>query len=180
VLEPIGGCDGPAKGEVAREDDVLPSEGDPHALANQVTGWTLATQTRLGMTGEARAALRALGGERAGAAELRNARAAIHLADGDPAGALAALRAVIGGTAPAIGHMAVVEAHLVAARAHLELGDRRAADHAVERALALAEPEGLVLPFAMTAAAGLLESLPRHGTAHAALRSDILDVLPAT
>ena len=29
----------------------------PHALASQVTGWLLATQARLGMTGEARAAL---------------------------------------------------------------------------------------------------------------------------
>ena len=31
-----------------------------HALASQVTGWLLATQARLGMTGEARAGLAAL------------------------------------------------------------------------------------------------------------------------
>ena len=48
---------------------------------------------------------------------------------------------------------------------------------AVERALALAEPDRLVLPFAMTDSAGLLAALPRHETAHAALRADILDVL---
>ena len=36
-----------------------------HALAGQVTGWLLATQARLGMTGEARAALAALDDERA-------------------------------------------------------------------------------------------------------------------
>ena len=41
----------------------------PHALAGQVTGWLLATQARLGMTGEARAALAALDDERAGSAK---------------------------------------------------------------------------------------------------------------
>ncbi|HME64083.1 MAG TPA: AAA family ATPase, partial [Streptosporangiaceae bacterium] len=37
-----------------------------HALASQVTGWLLATQARLGMTGAARAALTALDDDRAG------------------------------------------------------------------------------------------------------------------
>ncbi len=58
------------------------------ALASQVTGWLLATQARLGMTGEARAALAALDDERASSGEIRNARAVICLAEGDPAGAL--------------------------------------------------------------------------------------------
>ena len=39
---------------------------DSQALASQVTGWLLATQARLGMTGEARAALAALDDQRAG------------------------------------------------------------------------------------------------------------------
>jgi hypothetical protein len=68
-----------------------------------------------------------------------------------------------------------MEAHLLAGLAHRQLGDRRAANQAAERALALAEPDGLVLPFAMTGAAGLLEALPRHQTAHTALLADILD-----
>jgi LuxR family maltose regulon positive regulatory protein len=70
-----------------------------------------------------------------------------------------------------------VEAHLLAALAHRELGDQRAANQAAERALALAEPDGLVLPFAMTGSRELLEALPRHETAHAALLGDILDIL---
>src|SRR5690348_9500793 len=61
--------------------------------------------------------------------------------------------------------------------AHSELGDQRAANQAAERALGLAEPDRLVLPFAITGAAGLLEALPRHETAHAALLADVLDVL---
>src|ERR1700757_1808095 len=63
-----------------------------HVLANQVTGWRLAIQARLGMTGQARAELAALDDEQAGAGEIGNARAAVCLADGDPAGALGALR----------------------------------------------------------------------------------------
>ena len=148
-----------------------------HALASQVTGWMLATQARLGRPGEARAALAAVDDERAGSGEIRNACAVICLAEGDPAGALGAVRDVLDGTAPVIGYVTVVEAQLLAGLAHRELGDLRAANQAAERALALAEPDRLVLPFAMTDSGELLEALPRHETAHAALLADILDVL---
>jgi hypothetical protein len=67
--------------------------------------------------------------------------------------------------------------NLLGALAHRELGDIRSANRSAERALALAEPERLVLPFAMTGLGELLEALPRHDTAHAALLADILDVL---
>ena len=148
-----------------------------HALASQVTGWLLATQARLGMTSEARAALAALDDERAGSGEIGNARAVICLADGDPGGALGAVRDVLDGTAPVIGYVTVVEAHLLAGLACRELGDQRAANQAAERALALAEADRLVLPFAMTGSRELLQALPRHQTAHAALLTDILDLM---
>ena len=147
------------------------------ALASQVTGWLLATQARLGLPGEARACLAALDGERAGSGEIRNARAVICLAEGDPAAALAAVRDVLDGTAPVLGYVTVIEADLLAGLAYRELGDQRAANRAAERALALAEADRLVLPFAMTGSRELLEALPRHETAHAALLADILDVL---
>jgi LuxR family transcriptional regulator, maltose regulon positive regulatory protein len=148
-----------------------------HALASQVTGWLLATQARLGRPGEARAVLAAVDDERAGSGEIRNARAVICLAEGDPAGALGAVRDVIDGTAPVIGYVTMVEAHLLAGLAHRELGDLRAASQAAERALALAESDRLILPFAMTGSRELLEALPRRETAHAALLADVLDVL---
>jgi LuxR family maltose regulon positive regulatory protein len=148
-----------------------------HALASQVTGWMLATQARLGLTGEARARLAALSGERAGSGEVRNAYAVICLAEGDPAAALAVVRDVADGAAPVIGYVTVVEAHLLAGQAHRELGDQRAASQAAEQALALAESDRLVLPFAITGSRDLLEALPRHETAHVALLTDILDVL---
>jgi len=99
----------------------------------------------------------------------------ICLAEGDPAAAPAAVQGVLDGAAPVIGYVTVVEAQLLAGLAHRELGDQRAANHAAECALALAEPDRLVLPFVMTGSAGLLEALPRHQTAHAALLTDILD-----
>jgi LuxR family maltose regulon positive regulatory protein len=147
------------------------------ALASQVTGWLLATQARLGLPGEARASLVALDDERASSGEIRNARAVICLAEGDPAGALGAVREVLDGTAPVLGYVTVVEADLLAGLAYRELGDQRAANQAAERALALAESDRLVLPFAITDSRELLEALPRHETAHAALLADILDVL---
>jgi LuxR family transcriptional regulator, maltose regulon positive regulatory protein len=148
-----------------------------HALTSQVTGWLAATQARLGMTGQARATLAALDHERSGSGEADNARAVIGLADDDPATALAALHDVVDGTAPVIGYVTVVEAHLLAGLAHRELGDQRAANHAAERALSLAEADRLVLPFAMTGSRELLETLPRHETAHSSLLTDILDIM---
>jgi LuxR family maltose regulon positive regulatory protein len=129
------------------------------------------------MTGKARAFLAALDDERASSGEFRNARAVICLAEGDPAAALAAVADVLDGTAPVQGDVTVMEAHLLAGLAHRELGDQHAASQAAEHALALAEADRLILPFAMTGSAGLLEALPRHETAHAALLADILDVL---
>jgi LuxR family transcriptional regulator, maltose regulon positive regulatory protein len=148
-----------------------------HALAAQLTSWRLATLARLGQHAEARASLTAVDAELAGSAEIGNARAAICLAEGNPGAALAAVQDVLNGIAPAIGYVTVVEASLLAALAHRELGDQRAAITAVESALALAEADRLVLPFAMTSSVELLEAIPRHQTAHAALLTDILDVM---
>jgi LuxR family transcriptional regulator, maltose regulon positive regulatory protein len=150
---------------------------ESHALASQVTGWRLATIARLGRPGDARAALAELDDERAGSGEILNASAVICLAEGDLVGALTALEPVLEGTAPVIGYVTVVEAHLLAGLAHNGVGDQRAVNQAVERALALAEADRLVLPFAMTLSRELLESLPPHETAHAALLAGILDAL---
>jgi len=148
-----------------------------HALAGQLTSWRLATQARLGQASEARASLAALDADLVGSGEIDNARAAICLAEGNPTGALAAVQDVIAGTAPAIGYVTVVEADLLAALAHRELGNQRAAITAVDHALALSEADRLVLPFVMTASPELLEAIPRNQTAHAALLTDILDAM---
>ena len=148
-----------------------------HALENQLIGWKIATQARVGLLRDAQASLAALDDDRAESGEVLNARAAICLADNSAAQALGYLRAVLDGTAPVIGYVTVVESLLLAALAYGDLGDRRAAIQAVERALALSEPDRLVLPFAMIGSVKLLESIPRHETAHAGLLTGILGVV---
>ena len=146
-----------------------------HGLTTRVNAWTIATQARLGMAGQARAALAALDGRQATAGEIRNAAAVILLAEQDPAAARRELRVVLDGDVPVLSYLTRVEAHLLDAFACRDLGDERASQDAAEQALNLAEPDRLILPFAMTGAWQLLETLPRHGTSHAALVTDILD-----
>ena len=166
-----------ALGEFARAEQLGAQLEGWHALASQSAGFLLATQARLGMTAEARAQLAGLDAKRASSGEVRDALAVILLAEGDAGGALAALGQVLDGTAPVIGYVTLVEAHLLAGLAHRELGHQRAAEQAAERALELAEADRLILPFAMTGSRELLESMPRHRTAHAGLLADTLSVL---
>jgi LuxR family transcriptional regulator, maltose regulon positive regulatory protein len=148
-----------------------------HALTRRVIAWTMAAQAQLGMPDQARRALAALNDRQAAAGEIRNAAAAIHLAEHDPAGARRELRPVLDSTTPVYSYLTRVEAHLLDALACRDLADERASREAVERALNLAEPDRLILPFAMTGAWELLEALPSQGTSHAALVADILDAV---
>ena len=148
-----------------------------HALSAQVSAWAIAAQARLGRVSEARAALAELPAARARWGEVANATAVVSLAAGDAQAALDALAPVLDGSVPAIHDFAVVEAHLLAALAYGALDDRPTAHAEVEQALAVAEPDRLILPFAMVAPWELLKSLPRHETAHAALLVDILDAV---
>jgi LuxR family maltose regulon positive regulatory protein len=156
-----------------------------HALAPRITGWLAATQARLGRADEARATLSGSPAEPEQIGRIYdgqdgaifNAWAVLRLTEGDPTGALEALRGVLDTTPPAAPPFTLVETHLLAGLAHLELGDRKAAADAAEAALAVAEPDRLMFPFAMTEAAELLDAIPRHETAHGALLADIVDVL---
>jgi LuxR family transcriptional regulator, maltose regulon positive regulatory protein len=148
-----------------------------HALAPRIAGWLAATQARLGMPDEARATLTGFSAEPEQMGAIHNSRAVICMADGDPATALDELREVRDITAPVAPAFTLVEAHLLAGTAHLQLGDRNAGAAAAEAALAAAEPDRLIFPFAMNEAAELLDALPRHETAHGALLADIVDVL---
>src|SRR5580698_4314651 len=148
-----------------------------HGLSTRVEAWAIATQARLGMAGQAREALAALQDRQARAGEIRNAAAVILLAEHDPAAARRELRVVLDGDVPVLSYLTQVEAHLLDALACRDLGDDRASHEAAEQALNLAEPDRLILPFAMTGAWQLLETMPRHGTSHAALVTDILDAV---
>ena len=148
-----------------------------HALAPRVAGWLAATQARLGRTNEARASLSGVSAEPERMGAIYNARAVICMADGDPGTALDLLREIRDAAPRVVPAFTLVEAHLLAGIAHLQLGERNAAAAAAEAALAAAEPDRLIFPFAMTEAAELLDALPRHETAHGALLADIVDLL---
>ena len=84
--------------EFGAAEDLASQLVGSQALASQMTGWMLAAQARLGRPGEARTRLAALDDERASSGEIRNARAVICLAEGDPADILDVLH---GSTPPA-------------------------------------------------------------------------------
>jgi LuxR family maltose regulon positive regulatory protein len=148
-----------------------------HALRPRISGWLASTQARLGMTEEARSTLSGFSGRPEQMGAIHNARAVVWLAEGDPAQALEELRIVHDVTPPLGPPFTLVETHLLTGIAHLELGDRSAAARAAEAALAAAERDRLIFPFAMTEAAELLKAVPRHETAHGALLADIVDLL---
>ena len=145
-----------------------------HILAPVIAEWL----ARLGMPDEARATLDKFATEHEWIDAIDLARAAINLAEGDPATALADLGDVQRMMPPhGLPAYALVEAHLLAGLAHLALGDRNAAAAAGEAALAAAEPDRLIFPFVMSNAGDLLGVLPRHQTAHSALLADVVDLL---
>jgi LuxR family maltose regulon positive regulatory protein len=133
------------------------------------------------MPDEARATLTGFSAEDERTDFICNARAVICLMEENPTAALDLLQHLRDAPNPVgVPAFMLVETHLLAGIAHLHLADRNAAAAAAEAALAAAEPHRLIFPFAMTDAAELLAVLPRHGTAHAALLADIVDLLPGT
>jgi LuxR family maltose regulon positive regulatory protein len=149
-----------------------------HALTAEVRNRSLQIHVRTDETVSGRAALArvtTLAGDRAGA---HITTAAVHLAQGDPRQAVEVLAPVIGRQLSALHPAwAALEASLFDAAAREQLGDGRAAQESIERALDLAEPDGAILPFALVPVQDLLARHPRDRTAHASLLSTILDML---
>ncbi|MFJ9246615.1 LuxR C-terminal-related transcriptional regulator [Streptomyces sp. NPDC101776] len=165
-----------ALAELTAAEQVQTHMRGEHGLWSQVTAWTVATQARLGMVEQAWATLAALDERRAATGEIRAAAAVVRLAERDPMAARRELGPVLDGTAPVNSFLTPIEARLLDALACRDLGDEHATATAVEQALHLAEPDRMILPFAMTGAWELLENLQQR-TSHAALVSDILDVV---
>jgi LuxR family maltose regulon positive regulatory protein len=157
---------------------LLPAD---HLLAIESHGRMLETQVRMGLAEAAGDAFAKIGEPERDRAELRVTGAAIALAQGAPEQAVDALAPVIEGKARAVHPAwAPIEALLFDAAARDALGDRCAAEASIERALELAEPDGIILPFTLAPVRELLERLPRHRTAHATLLTTIIDLLGGT
>jgi LuxR family maltose regulon positive regulatory protein len=148
-----------------------------HVLTVQARWFLVQTQLKLGDTEAARATLAGMSDEERAWGEADIATASLRLAEGDARGVVEILAPVVSGAAPVLRDLSVVEALLLDAVARDRLGERQAAESDIERALGLAEPEGIIFPFVTVPVRDLLERHPRHRTAHAGLLSVILDVL---
>jgi LuxR family maltose regulon positive regulatory protein len=149
----------------------------PHYLLTAARAWQLLALVRLGEAEQAEQALAGLGEQDRDRREIRTAVAALRLAQDDPRAATTALAPALDGSTPVTSPTLHVQSYLLEAIARDELGDVGAAEHALERALDLAEPDGILLPFLLHPAPGLLERHARHRTAHAALITEIRSVL---
>jgi LuxR family transcriptional regulator, maltose regulon positive regulatory protein len=149
-----------------------------HAFSGERRSRIVQVHAWMGEPSKARLALAALASEEHDLMGVRIAEAAVHLVEGSPEQAVAALVPGIERRERSIkADWAAIDASLLDALARDQLGDRRAAEASIERALDLAEPEGVALPFILYPVRDLLERHPRHRTAHATLLSEILDVL---
>ena len=139
--------------------------------------WLALLLLRLGRLAEAPDVLDDFSDQEREWGEARTALASVYLADGNARAAAETLIDVLDGTLRVLHAGSLVEALLVHALACDRLGDSRGAEHDLERALEFAEPDGQVFPFVLIRPVELLQRHPRHRTAHAALLSDVLDVL---
>jgi LuxR family transcriptional regulator, maltose regulon positive regulatory protein len=108
---------------------------------------------------------------------MRVVEATLRLAHDNPEAAAAALAPIFAGAAPIDNARWEIQALLLKASAEDALGDAGASSRALERALELAEPDGLLLPFLLHPTPGLLERHSRVRSTHASLISEILNLL---
>jgi LuxR family transcriptional regulator, maltose regulon positive regulatory protein len=159
--------------EAGRVEKLLTSA---HPLGRQGKSCTIEALVRMGDIDAAKAMLRAMRDDDRASGELQQALACIRLAEGSPELVVETLRPVLDGSLPVHHSAVVVRSLLIEAEARELLGETGAGDAAVERALDLAEPDGLILPFALSGTRRILERLQGR-TGHAAFLAHILDVL---
>ncbi|TMM02939.1 MAG: LuxR family transcriptional regulator [Actinobacteria bacterium] len=149
----------------------------PHILARRARAANLEMLVQTGETERVRQALAEMDDDVRETAEMRLVRAALTLAQDDPQGAVAALAPILDGSTPMEDPRWEAQALLLEATARDALRDHGAASRTLERALDLAEPDGLLLPFLLFPARELLERHSRSRTNHASLMAEILDLL---
>jgi LuxR family maltose regulon positive regulatory protein len=146
-----------------------------HPNLAAVRAHTVQTLVRMGETVHAEEAVAAQSGT--GHGEMRTAIAALRLAQDDPQAAATALAPVLHGSAPATNPGWMTQAYLLEAITRDALGDAAAAERALERALDLAESDGVTFSFAVHPAPQLFMRHAQGRTSHAALVAETLSLL---
>jgi LuxR family maltose regulon positive regulatory protein len=137
-----------------------------HPLTTEAHAFLVHILVRLGETAQADAALTEMTEKERETPGIRTAVAALRLTQDNPRAAAAALAPVLGSPATESHQVWLTTALLLEASARDALGEREAAGHALERALDLAEPDGLFFPFLLHPVPELLERHARQRTAH--------------
>jgi LuxR family maltose regulon positive regulatory protein len=148
----------------------------PYSLTTWASAHVLVALVRLGQTEPVGRALAEIDSKERETAEMRTVLAVLRLAQDDPEAATVALAPVLDGSAPKLQLGWVVQAFLLEAIARDALGDAGAAERALEAALDLAEPDGVLLPLLLHQTPALLERHCRHRTTHASLIAEILNL----
>jgi LuxR family maltose regulon positive regulatory protein len=148
----------------------------PNLSAATMRFFLLLALVRLGEVQGAEEALAGFDDQERDRGEVRIATALLLLARDDPRAVIAALRPVLRGSAPLIWSAWLIQAFLLEAIARDALGDPGAAGRALERALDLAEPDGVLLWFLLHPAPDLLQRHAGH-SAHAGLVAGIQSLL---
>jgi LuxR family transcriptional regulator, maltose regulon positive regulatory protein len=177
LMELARGRDADALAAFQAADRLAGRLTEPNLIVHGNRSFLVQTLVRLGETDRAEQALAALGDQDRDRGQIRIGLAALRLAQHNPHEALATLTPVLDGSAPVPRTIWLTQAFLLEAIARDALGDERAAEQALERALDLAEPDGLLTMFLLHPVPGLLRRQTRQRTTHAALIADILSLL---
>jgi LuxR family transcriptional regulator, maltose regulon positive regulatory protein len=148
-----------------------------HPLATGVRSFLVHVLVRLGETAQASATLAETSEQERERPGMRTAAAALLLAQDNPQAASAALAPVLRQPTPPSHQVWLISAFLLEASARDAFGEREAAGRALERALDLAEPDGVVFPFQLHPRPELLERHARQGTGHRTLTTKIIGAL---
>jgi LuxR family maltose regulon positive regulatory protein len=146
-------------------------------IALRIEGLLLQAFVRLGETRRVEQALSAMDERDRETVPLCIARAVLLLAQHDPQAAIITLAPALDGSADPGNPVWAVQAFLLEATARDALGDAVTAERALQQALDLAAPDGLLLPFLLHPAPALLERHRRHRGPHAALIAEIISML---
>ena len=173
MLEQARGRDAAALAAFQDVEPLVRRVTSPQRLALRARAQQVHSLVRLGQTERAGQILDGLAGQDGDQPEIRIAAAALRIAQDDPGAALAELAQVLDDPVPDILGPWIITAYALEAVARDGLGDRDAAERALERALDLAEPDGVLIPFLLPPVQALLDRLASHRTAHASLIAEI-------
>jgi LuxR family transcriptional regulator, maltose regulon positive regulatory protein len=177
LLELARGRDADALAAFQAADQLAGRLAEPNLRVHGNRQFLVHALVRLGETDRAEQVLAALGDQDRDNGYMRIGLAVLRLAQDERHEAIAALAPVLDGSVPVPVQTRLFQAFLLEAIARDALGDPPAAASALERALDLAEPDGVLTMFLFHPVPGLLQRQARQRTAHAALIAELLGLL---